>query len=101
MIFRAFDNQGNQMDSWQVYSVGGGALRDQKGAVLLESEKPPILYSHSSMNKLLAYCEDRGMQFWEYVRQQEGEGLEDYLRKIWLTMEDAIQRGLDASGVED
>ena len=94
MRFEAFDAAGALLESWEVYSVGGGALLDASGQDAL-----PSVYTLSSMQELLAHAEQTGETFWEYVRAQEDPDFFSYLGEVWQVMSDAIARGLDHVGV--
>ncbi len=93
MLFEAMGEDGERRAYWRVYSVGGGALRDEN-----ESD-PPSLYPHTGLSGILDCCEDQGESFWEYVGRVEGEGLDAFLGDIWDAMHEATERGLDAEGV--
>jgi len=94
MCFEALDNNLQIIDSWEVYSVGGGALlekgRDQDGKSLY-----PLTY----MNDIVAHCEASGEAIWEYVVTSEGKEIWDYLQTVWDTMEASLKRGLVTEGV--
>jgi L-serine dehydratase len=94
MRFEAFNAAGELSEKWEVYSVGGGSLRD--GSELAEGKD---LYDLHTMDEILAYCEERGYALWEYVREREPEDTWPHLRRVWMTMQDAIERGLHAEGV--
>ena len=94
MRFEAFNVAGELVETWEVYSVGGGALRD--GSELTEGKE---LYDLLSMDEILGYCEERGYALWEYVREREPEDTWPHLRRVWMTMQDAIERGLHTEGV--
>lgn len=53
----------------------------------------------NSMTEILQYCEWSGKNYWEYVEECEGQEIWDFLRIVWQTMRDAVERGLDAEGV--
>jgi L-serine dehydratase len=92
--FEAFDNQGEVLKSWDVYSVGGGALLDEESdSTLLTVDCP------SSMDEMLAHCEASGESFWEYMVGVEGEEIWSFLDEIWHAMSTAMERGLRAEGV--
>ncbi len=95
MNFKAYDGDGNEIDSWTVYSVGGGALAED-GATALDT---PDLYGMNHMSDILAWCERTGRSYWEYVLQCEGPELWDFLSEVWKTMKEAVERGLDEEGV--
>jgi L-serine dehydratase len=93
MRFEALDSAGSSLGSWEVYSVGGGALRDAGG---LDASRQ--VYDLTSMRDILARCMDSGQALWEYVQECEGAEIWDYLGQVWKVMRAAIQRGLQAEG---
>lgn len=95
MFFEASDSSGNVLDSWKVYSVGGGAIREEgtQGVSL-----DPV-YDLRTITSIMAFCEDKGITYWEYVEQCEGKQIWDFLREIWRVMDESLERGLDAEGV--
>lgn len=82
-------------DAWTVFSVGGGALAEEGQ----DSIELPEIYAMNTMTEILQYCEWSGKGYWEYVEECEGSDIWDYLRDVWHTMRDAVERGLDAEGV--
>ena len=48
---------------------------------------------------ILDWCEKTGKSYWEYVKECEDSDIWDYLHEVWITMKDAIHRGLDEEGV--
>lgn len=94
MIFKAFKNPNVLQNQWVVYSIGGGDLKDVKG--FINNEK---IYKHTHLSEIMAFCNEQGIHFWEYVEQMEGEKIWDYLRNAWQIMVDSIKEGLDKEGV--
>ena len=94
MRFEAQDAAGASLDGWDVYSVGGGALRDQDS---LPASSP--VYDLTSMRDILAHCQKTGQALWEYVEEREGREIWLHLAQVWQVMQAAIQRGLQAEGV--
>ena len=94
MCFQGIDADGNLLGSWQVYSVGGGALRE---AGQVRTTEP--VYDLTTMKEILKYCTQSGKAFWEYVEEREGKQIWDFLAEIWQAMQDCIERGLHAEGV--
>jgi L-serine dehydratase len=94
MRFEAHSTTGELLGKWEVYSIGGGALRD--GSELPGTNE---LYDLHTMQEILSYCEERGFALWEYVREREPGTIWDHLGAVWETMQDAIERGLHAEGV--
>ncbi len=89
MFYEAFGADGSLLDSWTVYSIGGGALADG-------SAEPSVnkIYEHNTIAEILKYIEQEGMTFWEYAEKHEGQGLWDYLQERWIVMQATIERGL-------
>ena len=94
MRFEAFSVRGDPLQKWEVYSVGGGALRDGSEPLGLNE-----IYDLHTMDEILTYCEERGYALWEYVREREPKGVWPHLEKVWNTMQDSIERGLHTEGV--
>lgn len=93
--FETLRADGAVVDVVRVYSVGGGAIRyEGEGAA-----RPEPAYDLPDMTSIMTQCEQRGITYWEYVRQREGEGIWDFLREVWGAMEAAVVHGLDAQGV--
>mgnify|MGYP000559377183 FL=1 len=90
MLFRSSD----EIHSWTVYSVGGGALSEGPN----DDERLPI-YPHKTLAEIMEYCFRTGKQFWEYVEEYEGEGIWDYLKEVRRVMYATIERGLNTEGV--
>ncbi len=86
---------GEQIDFARVFSVGGGRI-EFKGST---SAKEPIVYKLSTFTDIKAYCKEKKYRLWQYVDEIEGEYIWDYLAKVWQTMKDAIERGIEDEGV--
>ena len=95
MQFEAVESGGTVAHTWRVYSPGGGALMEEDGS----AESASKVYHHSTMRDILKYCSSSGASFWEYVEEQEGDGIWDYLSNVLDVMYDAIDRGIQAEGV--
>ena len=93
--FQALDQAGHIMDSHMVYSIGGGAIRDDENF----GKQVNNLYPHHSMNEILQYTSDKRMLLWEYVEECEGADIWNYLTEVWTTMKDTMNRGLSKRGV--
>lgn len=94
MRFEAFDDNGHVFCSWTAFSIGGGAVVDEN-----TKNETEHVYPHSTMNDVMAYCEENGMQFWEYVKEFEGDEIWDYLAEVWKVMQRSIKEGLEEEGV--
>lgn len=94
MYFEALNTDGNTIDDWTIYSVGGGALANE---TMHEADEQ--VYSMSTLAEILPYIEREGLTYWEYVEQCEGEGIWEYLQDMWQVMQKTINEGLQAEGV--
>jgi L-serine dehydratase len=94
MCFEAYASTSELLEKWEVYSIGGGALRDGSEAPGTNS-----IYDLCTMQEILSYCKEHGLALWEYVREREPETIWDHLNEVWGTMQNAIQRGLHTEGV--
>lgn len=94
MIFKSFSEDNQLLDTWTIYSIGGGNLADEKTKI---SEQP--IYDMSTMKDILAWTHKTGKSFWEYAEDIEGCEIFDYLEHVWSVMKNAIKEGLDNEGV--
>ncbi len=96
MVFRSLDGQGHVLDTWEVYSVGGGRLRDAAGLV----DEPTVSYPDDAIAPVLAWCRQRGVPFWEYVAAHDDEHIWPHLQRVWSTMIACVRRGLQSTETE-
>ena len=83
------------IDTWDVYSVGGGDLVDDKKRL----PETPDIYSIKNMNDVLDWCHNNGRHMWELVELVEGKEIWTFLAEIWKIMQNTIQNGLENEGV--
>ncbi len=95
MTFAVLDAGGRECDSWTVFSIGGGALAEE-GVPTVEF---PQIYEMELASEILAWCERTGKNYWEYVQECEGPEIWDFLRQVWQTMREAVERGLEQEEV--
>ncbi len=88
-------NAGKTLDSWTIFSVGGGRLANED----TKEQDVPRIYPLTTISEILKWCNDEGRTYWEYVEMCEGPEIWDYLDCVWTTMCDAIHRGLNNDGV--
>lgn len=93
MVFEAI-SQGQVIDSWTVYSIGGGALWDEIGTF-----DGGDVYPTTSMSEVIRWCLDEGCTFVDYVTKYEGEEIFIYLEEVWKQMQETLEKGLQAEGV--
>jgi L-serine dehydratase len=92
MKFEAIKEQ-NIVNSWTVYSVGGGKITDFSNT---ENEYHP--YTLNSMKEILEWIKKNSNSFWEYVEFFEGTDIYSYLSEVWTKMKISIQNGLENEG---
>lgn len=99
MIFETIDEDGTAKDKWTVYSIGGGYLSEGPGKPVPVSDEsaegPKIVYRRNSLDDIKAFIEEKGLSFWEYVEYHEGEGIWEYLAKVWEQMKTSVREGLE------
>ncbi len=86
---------GERVGPWRVYSVGGGALREEGAAPAPES----MVYALHSFDELLTWSKTTGQPLWRHVEECEGPAIFEYLDRAYEAMRAAIDRGLAAEGV--
>ncbi len=96
MTFSAFDEDGHEVDSWTVYSVGGGALSEGGETRWLADVKD--VYKKNTLKEILTWCDNHGRSYWEYVDECEESSIWDYLMEVWKAMQESVERGLDHEG---
>jgi L-serine dehydratase len=94
MIFEALSNTGDVTATYEVYSIGGGALLE-KGKKTGRSRQ---VYPFKNMAEILEKCDEEGTPLWEYVNRHEDETIWEYLKTVWQVMDHAIERGLKEEG---
>ncbi len=94
MFFEALDAEGQTIDSWLVYSIGGGYLATEEGDVPMGITPEGEVYPHSTMKEIMEYIDREGLSFWEYVEQCEDGSLWFYLEEMWRQMQQTIEEGL-------
>ena len=95
MLFEAFNANKELLGSWEVYSVGGSALKEANENPLSE----PSIYPLTTMNDIIQWCAKEHKELWQYVEECEGQEIWSYLEEVWKTMQAAIDRGLKQTGV--
>lgn len=93
MDFEALDSTGKPLANWRIYSVGGGALRQ-------ENEAPFSMgvYELTTLEGIIQWAETNHCPIWELVIQREGPGIWEFLRQVWQVMQGAIERGISTEG---
>lgn len=95
MLFKAFDNNDKVIDEWLVFSVGGGTIMEH----YQERKGSQSIYSLNTMADIQNWCEENQKEYWEYVTFCEGQEIFDFLKEIWQAMKEAVERGINTTGV--
>ena len=90
--------RGKQIAVSRFYSVGGGDIRIE-GEPGENTGIDDEVYPLKTFDEISAYCRDRNIRLWQYVRQCEGDGIFEYLSSVWESMKNSIHEGLTTSGV--
>jgi len=94
MKFEALNKDDKVFDEWTVFSVGGGALANEE-----MKHNNLQIYEMETFSEILDWCKKTGMTYWEYVEKQEDNDIWDYLHEVWVTMQNAVTRGLETEGL--
>lgn len=95
MLYESLNANGSIMDSWTIFSVGGGSIANPE----MKECKKNLIYKHTTIADIQEYCHEHGLSYWEYVYQTEGEGIISYLEEVWEVMCESIREGIDTEGV--
>lgn len=79
----------------RIYSVGGGAIRIE-GRKNGEGNE---VYPHKKLSQIRAYCKKNGKWLCDYVYEYEGEDIKVFLNAVWETMKQAVERGINETGI--
>ncbi len=93
MDFFAYKN-GNELSRMRVYSVGGGTILVEGRAEIAPQE----VYPHDSFAAIRDYCREKDIRLCDYVKKREGDGIYEYLAKVWRQMQNSIRQGLAKGG---
>jgi L-serine dehydratase len=95
MLFLAFDKENKEIGRWNVFSIGGGTLANEEFNELTTRK----IYEMGTIREIQQWCEKTGHSYWEYVEENEGKEIYDYLAEVWDVMQEAVRRGLEAEGI--
>ncbi len=95
ILFESFNERGEELDSWTVFSIGGGTLANENFNELETTQ----FYEMGTIKEIQTWCENTGHAYWEYVEQCEGPDIWDYLAEVWEVMQEAVRRGLETEGI--
>lgn len=93
MLFEGIKND-EVIDSWTIYSIGGGELANEETV-----KNDEDIYPLTTLHDIMEWCDETGCSYWEYVEKYEGEDIWNFLGEVWETMKETIRRGLEHEGV--
>lgn len=91
MIFRSLDSEKHEIESWTVYSIGGGAIVSDSDT----GQEQKMVYKSNSMREMISYARKSGKSLWEIVEDNEGADIWEYLAEVWSVMKESIRSGLE------
>lgn len=83
------------LGSWRVFSVGGGKIQVEGQP----SVAPQDVYALSTFQEIKEYCQRENKFLWQFVEENEGPEIWDYLRDVWKQMKATVYAGLNTEGV--
>ncbi len=95
MIFEALDSGGMVINSYTIYSIGGGSIVFDGEEV----EKNPANLYLETMDQMIEYMETKHLDPYEYVLEVEGEGIRSHLLQVMKVMFETVEKGLNNSGI--
>lgn len=84
------------IETWRVYSIGGGTFKvEGRGEIHFEEK-----YPEKNFNEIKKFCQNNKMDLYEYACFYEGkEVIDSFLDEIWTAMQKTIKFGLSDEGI--
>ncbi|MBR8716067.1 L-serine dehydratase 2 [Porphyromonas levii] len=95
LLFEAIGEGDKVIDSWEVYSIGGGSLANKD----FDESRNAKIYPHSTLVEIMNYCYQERITYWEYVERFDDPSVWSHLADVWQVMRSAVERGLVAEGI--
>lgn len=95
MKFIALDENGNILNEWLVFSVGGGTIKDLSDA----GSKTEEVYKLNKLEDIIKWCKENNKELWQYVEECEGKDIWKHLKDILDTMHNAVSEGIEKDGI--
>lgn len=94
--FFAYKN-GEEIAKMRVMSIGGGdfAIEGRPHVV------PQEVYKENTFAEIAKYCKKHRIRISDYVYQNEGEEIKEFLAEVWAAMKDCVNEGLLTDGILD
>ena len=95
MKFEGYSREGHLLDTFIVYSIGGGTLANEE----FNEQHIAEVYPENKIKDIMKVLAATGMTFWEYVEKYEDSDIWDFLAEVWDVMQAAIKDGLEEEGI--
>ena len=95
MKFIALDKEGNTLNEWLVFSVGGGTIKDLSDS----GSKTEEVYKLNKLDDIIKWCKENNKELWQYVEECEGKEIWNHLKDILDTMHNAVSEGIEKDGI--
>ena len=93
MIFEVYQKD-KLIDTIEVKSIGGGEI-----LIGDEQQEKVLIYPHKNFAEIKKYCLNNNIDLYQYVKEFEGQDIDDFLRTIWEQMKSSIHTGLSKEGI--
>ena len=94
--FFAYKN-GEEIAKMRVMSIGGGDFEVEGRPHIAPKE----VYKENTFAEIAKYCKKHRIRISDYVYQNEGEEIKEFLAEVWASMKDCINEGLLTDGILD
>lgn len=94
MIVHVYDENNQEIEAIEVYSVGGGSIVF-KGDI---APSPKQVYQQKNMAEILEYVDQNGISLYDYILENEDDAFESYLYDILGAMFESVENGLRKEG---
>ncbi|MBQ8894588.1 MAG: L-serine ammonia-lyase, iron-sulfur-dependent, subunit alpha [Clostridia bacterium] len=85
---------GQLLGQARVLSVGGGRIAWENDP----GQAAPQVYRLEQFKDIAEYCREKRIRLWQFVEENEGPEIWDYLQTVWNAMKRAVERGLEDEG---
>lgn len=93
LLFRVYKDD-SLLDEINVKSVGGGEIVFND-----EARETKLIYPHRTFQEIKQYCLKNNLTLYQYVKEVEGDDIDDFLLGIWKQMQETIKNGLNKTGL--
>lgn len=95
LVLEGLDSNNQSIAHWTVHSIGGGDLVIPEYPQLIDQIH---FYKEHSLDEIKAVLQARELSLVDYVYENEGLDVKDYLSHVLDTMFSSIERGLQTGG---